>query len=761
MPLVADANEKGLWINPSAPPGGAGVFALVIGVSRYDHLAGGISPAPDTYGLGQLAVSALTAYRLFEWLSDGYALTSWPVAKARLLLSPVRNGIAGATADELAGCDAAICNHAVEATFASCQAAIQRWYADMQAIAPAVTGRSLFFFSGHGLELKQSHQVLLPSDYLRPPTQPINEAISTRNLIDCLPYLPRVGSHVLLMDACRNDFDRLRGRKVEGFDILNEGAPGTTNAIYDKGVLYSTASGQQAYQPQSPSKGLSLFGQALLDGLKTKPVPVLDEAPIELLSRGNTRIVEINSLTSYIKGRIAALIKAANESVVQVVRSEVSSSDPRRPIELAEIKSAGQVALDGTLPPIKEIVDALPGLETFEVGRPDRRTPPAPASRPRRVTTKEREAWLARRYSIEKKPGKLLPAGATKGEHFGRLHEPLGSEDVTDPWLDSMRITGLSTRVPVDHTAVPIVGTRLGSEKSDLHRVQIHFQLTEQDPVGHLLTIEDRHRRRFGCVLPHDPKRPTYQLEIDAGGSEADPKPFIRFAAYLSPHGGGLPGQAATIWERLRALNPTAATPLIEKSEGVLAGKVASPLAATVAGVVLLNANRFDLMHDWIRNVGNWFSWLPDGVVLWTEQCRREAARQRLYPTVIPWFATELAKRSLPFTADGFGFAADIVRDVQRGRVKTDRATRRLVDALGERIDRVMPYFRDEGLFCSYRAWPDDLALLDAIGPPRPDTRRRRPAPTRKRKPSPKKRPAARSKRKLSTRKPSGSKRGG
>jgi hypothetical protein len=144
MPLLADPNEKGLWINPNPPPGGAGVFALVIGVSRYDHLTGGISPAPDTYGLGQLAVSALTAYRLFEWLSDGYALTGWPVATARLLLSPVRKGIAGATADELAGCDPAICDHAVEATFANCQAAVERWYADMQ--ASETLGRAIIGF---------------------------------------------------------------------------------------------------------------------------------------------------------------------------------------------------------------------------------------------------------------------------------------------------------------------------------------------------------------------------------------------------------------------------------------------------------------------------------------------------------------------------------------------------------------------------------------------------------------------------------------
>jgi hypothetical protein len=592
-------------------------------------------------------------------------------------------------------------------------------------------------------------------------------------LIDCLPYLSRVAAHVLLVDACRNEFEQLRGLKVAGTDILNENFVGATNAIYDKGILYATAPGLQAYQPQSKD-GISLFGQALLDGLRSKPMPVSDEAPIELRCNGNVCRVEINGLTSYIKGRIDGLIKAANESVVQIVRSEVYSSNPGRPIELAEVRNA-RPALEVSLPN-NELTVRFPGAESLEVLRPDS-GPRSPRRKPRPVTTKQREAWLAQRYSVQKEAAPL-PAGAGKDEHIDRLHDAFGSEAVTYPWFETLGVTGLSTRRSADHSAVKIVSTLQGEQTGGLHRVQIHFQITERDPVGHLLTIRDVRQRPFGCILPEDgagKSRPIYQLEIDVGESEAGADSFIRFAAYLSGRSAGVPGKAAAIWDRLRALNPVAATgtrdskaisdqveEISRRNEEVLAEKVDSPLAATVAGLALLKANRFDLMHDWARNVGNWFNWIPDGVVIWTEQCRRMGAGKPLDPTLIPWFATKLATRSLPFTADGFGIAADLVRDVQRKRIETDEDTRRLIDGLAARIDAAIPYFRDDGLFCTFASWPDDFPLRDAIGPPRRAAEAQSsqsadasasPTPARKRKPSARKKSAAPKKPKAPARK--------
>ncbi|HEY8130078.1 MAG TPA: hypothetical protein VIF39_15430 [Hyphomicrobium sp.] len=654
MPLQPVAAEPGLWINRDCSPTGPGLHALIIGVSRYDHLNEGVAAAPETYGLGQLSVSALTAYRFFSWLLNGYALDGWPVARVRLLMSPLRKGVGKTTTDELEGCDPAICEHAPEATFDNCKNAIEKWYADMEALRPPATGRSLFLFSGHGMERRQNYQVLLPSDFLRPPGRLINNAISTPNLADALSYLSLVSSHVLLLDGCRNDIDKLRG--ASGAKILNDEQPIAVNPLFEKGALYATASGLRAYSPKSG--GLSLFGQALLDGLSNKPEPVLDEAPIELTRKGHVATVEINKLASYMKGRVAALIKAAKESVVQVVRSEVSSSDPGKSIDLAEIPSTP----DTDKPAVGISIDS-----TWRSPKSTEAAEPAPAS----------GAWFRERYQPEQK-AVLAPPNAGRLEHLDRLHAIFGAESVTYPWLDKLQIVGLSTHQSFGYEAIEIISSAQAVKTPYLHRLQLHFRVAADDAVGHVLTIENERQRRFCCVLPTDVDKTIFQLEIDVEDGD-----YINFAAYLSPHNVGTTGRIAAAWEQLRARDPLAAVQRLEVShtaetlaqvfrdgEEALRLKLRAPLAATVATVLLLKGNQLDRMHDWARNLANWFPTIPDGVVLWTEQCRRMAAQKPLDPSLIAWFVSELSvslRSGPPFQNGGKCDAAQLSRLYQRG----------------------------------------------------------------------------------------------
>jgi hypothetical protein len=699
MPLEPDTNEKGLWVNQDRPPNGSGVHVLIIGVSRYDHFNEGMDPAQETYGLGQLSVSALTTYRFFAWLRDGYSLNGWPVARVRLLMSPLRKGVGKTTTDELESCDAAICAHAPEATFDNCRRAIENWYADMEALPASATGRSLFFFSGHGMERRQNYQVLLPSDYLRPPGRPVNAAISTPNIADALSYLARVSTHVLLLDGCRNDIDKLRG--ATGTKILNDEQPIAINPLFEKGALYATASGLRAYSPKSGS--LSLFGQALLDGLSNKPEPTLDEVPIELTRKGQVATVEINRLASYMKGRVAALIKAAKESVVQVVRSDVASSDPGKPIELAEIaltsttgKLAAEFSIDSTRRP-----------KRAEAGE----QAPAP------------DAWIRERYQPEQR-AVVAPPNAGRQEHIDRFHAIFGSESVTYPWLDKLRVIGLSTHQSFDHQVIDILSSAQAVKTPYLHRLQLHFRVATDDPIGHVLTIENERRRRFCCILPSDLKKPIFQLEIDVEDGD-----YINFATYLSPHNGWPTGRIAGAWEQLRARDPLAAARRLEVShmaeeltqmfrdgEEALRFKLQAPLAAAVATVLLLKGNQFDRMHDWARNLANWFPTIPDGVVLWTEQCRRMPTHRSLDRDLVSWFARELSLRCLPFTADSFGLAADLVNDIMRRRLDSDEATRTITRELADRFDAASPYFRDVGLFCTYAGFPADWNPVRVLG---------------------------------------------
>lgn len=698
MSLVACHDEPGLWVNSNAPADGTGVHALLIGVSRYDHLADGKMPAPETYGLGQLSASAHTAYRFFLWLRDQYVLNGLPVARVRLLMSPIRKGVGKATDDELATCDAAICEHAPEANYANCQAALERWYADMQGLKPTAIGRSLFLFSGHGMERRQNSQVLLPSDYLRPPGQLVNNAITTPNISDALSYLPRVASHVLLLDGCRNDVEKLRG--VTGTRVLNDDQMAPINPLFEKAVLYATASGLKSYSPKIG--GLSLFGQALLDGLRNQPLPRLDEAPMELTTRNTVPAVEVNRLASYMKGRVAALIKAARENVIQVVRSEVASSDPGTPLELTELP---------VVPP------STVGLGPLETTR---------GPRPGLGSKKSTTLWLNERYQLSR-IATLPPPDAHRSDQINGYHAVFGSEAVTYPWLDTLTVVGISTGESFGHRAVEIVSSAQALRTSSLHQIRIFFRITPPDRIGHVMEIEDGQGERFSCVLPTEmDQRTLFQLEIDLDGNA-----FINVAAFLAPQNESVTGTIASAWELYRAKDPLSAVAgLMENGTeallndafrgGVLAfrEKLRSPLAATTALVLLLKSNQFERMHDWARNLANWFPSMPDGVVIWTEQCRRMARGKPPSPDLLTWFVQELSRRGLPFTSDGFDIATDLLKNIVRGRWPVDEATRRTADSLSKRLRRVSPYFRDTGFFCSYRNFPVKMSHA-RLGPPR------------------------------------------
>lgn len=707
--MLSTTAEPGLWVNPDHQSGATGVYALIIGVSRYDHLENGKSPASETFKLAQLPASALTAYRYFNWLRNDYRLSGWPVVRVRLLLSPQRKGVGQAVEDELKDCDAVVCGNAPEATYANCKSAIQTWYAEMSALPASAQGRSLFFFSGHGMELRQNYQMLLPSNYLEPPGALASDAISTRNLLDCLPYLKGVASHVQMLDGCRNDIDKLRGILLDGNSILNDRIPGAVNPLFENGVLHSTAAGLQAFSPTSPGS-LSLFGRALLEGLRNHPVPYLGEPPIKLRKGGQIGTIEFNNLASYLNGRIAVLIKASNESVVQVVRSDVSSFNPGKAIDLAEVVTVQEAGTGTTVQALDERDGhglPLPGQDIAD-----------------RIQSANSIAWFQKSYKLAQKAVPFAPPAATGGQLFDHFHKILGSEDLTEPWRDTLRISGLSNGKSGGHAQLKILSSAQAERTGSLHRVRIRFRVVVIDPIGHVLSITDKNGCRYCCVLPADATPPAFQLEIDIVD-----RTFVRFSVYLSPQQPGPAGAVANAWSRMRALDAAAAAGSFGKSKlaakldaafgsggSALASKSDSPLAAAIGAVLLLKGNRFDLMHDWTRNLANWFPSLPDGVVLWTEQSRRMAAGKELDPELISWLVQELSSRCLPFTADGLSFLADILHDVQNKRIKTDRDTHAAADKLSSRVNEALAYFRDTGTFCTFAGWPSDWKPEDVLG---------------------------------------------
>ena len=650
MRLEARDDEPGLWVNPHWQEGTPGAFAVVIGVSAYAHLEGGETPADETYGLGQLQVSALTAYRFFRWLADDYRVDGCPLAKCWLLLSPTARE--RQHTPELA-------DHLTPPTFANCEQALRYWRHHMAQLpaTAADTSRALFFFSGHGLEVHQEQQVLLPSDYLPPPAPNWNDAISTDNLTKGLASLA-APHQLFFLDACRNDHHALRAKRITGADIFNEDESAQVNPRLVAPVLYATASGQQAFQQPTPERGLSLFGQALLDGLAGRPDIALQ--PVE----NNLYAVNLYPLQGYMKARVMELLQEANAQVIQPIKLGGGNIDnaPLTHLERAALLPRS----------FHSLLLKLVGGGRLEAVR---------------LNASRVERSLVDRF-----------ASRAVG------HDAFGSEDATALWRQHARLYALGQR------------RWLAPDDLDLHDVErnaaqdayrVTLSAARDDPVGYWLQIDDPEGTSHACILPAEPgAAPRYALEFDLQSNARGRRYLSRLEGFLADDNPGVLRQAAALWQRYRvsdvgeAANAFAASGLTQMAQG----RLDSPLAAAVAALVLLRANRLDALRPWVRNLANEYASWPDGSALWaTQQMRQGASAEAANDLANLW------RRGLPHTSETLGYTARWVRVLQPSSAPLGQLNERLQDAL--------IYFRPGGFLTAYAGFPPDLEPTTLVGP--------------------------------------------
>jgi len=251
-----EPREPGRYVRSGWSVGSPGTYALIIGVSDYTHVA---ELAP--FGIGKLYVSALTAFRFFQWLTERYQYMGTGVERVWLLLSPTPAEIAQ---------EPQLATFGEPATFANCSQAIKEWFDELEHVKkdPDRVSRSVVFFSGHGFQVFSGKQLLLPQDYLRPPQGSFNDAISTANLAEGVRYTS-VLRHFFFIDACRNDTSKLRAKEetLVGARIINVPTGRQAGAGYAK-LLYGSAPGDQTWQPKTATEGLTFYGEALLRGLE-------------------------------------------------------------------------------------------------------------------------------------------------------------------------------------------------------------------------------------------------------------------------------------------------------------------------------------------------------------------------------------------------------------------------------------------------------------------------------------------------------------
>lgn len=572
--LVArhEPGSPGQFVNPDWTEGTAGTFAVVIGVSDYPFLDGGSrqEAGTDTFGLGQLYVSAATARRFFDWLAHRYGFPTAPPARCWLLLSPTDQELAAfgvGSVEELG---------AAQATLENCEHALGWWNETMRRLPKAAADRSrgLVFFSGHGLEVWQDRQILLPSDYLRPPGRAVNGAISTANLRKGLASSP-VPNQFLFVDACRNDVPRLREFVVEGREILNVRQAAGTNPDTLTGILYASATGTQTWQPRELAQGYSLFGGAVVDGL--------DGADgIELEGCDNTSCeIRFYPLQTYVRTRMAEALTEFNST--EKVRVRDGGSPPEGGITLIKVRklTPGQ--------PLPVVISPEPVINA--------------------------------RYDVRHDGLSWTPAN-----DYATGHDIFGSERMTNIWARDMRVHDLASGAELPREAIVV---RSVWRSRDTGTFRIGIDLTAGSS-GYWLQFTDAAGQQFACALSgDDPISPTYELEIDLEiekvGSDYHPRWVSKLEAGLSPLNREPIGTMVQIWRKYETQNiAVAAADLdLQDLEEALRYKQISPLAATIAGLVLLRARRLDLLHStWLRNLSNLFPAFPDAPVLWAEQLR-------------------------------------------------------------------------------------------------------------------------------------------
>jgi|RhiMetdeSRZDD1v2_1073273.scaffolds.fasta_scaffold00995_2 hypothetical protein len=657
MALVPDPEIAGLWA--AAPPLAAGLHAVIIGVSDYPYLRDGSAAerAPNHGGLGQLELCARTAARVFDWLHRAVEVAGAPVATCRLMLAP-------RSAEEKAFVDGLTGGHYGPADFVTIRAAIEAW-ADSIFAGGRVAGSNVafFFFSGHGVEIRVS-PALLAKDILNPRAAGgANKAIALRSLLDGVKTLG-IDRGLLFVDACRDAPAVAATLNMVGVDLIETVTfpSKTPDALI---CLQSTRANAKAYQV--PGDEATIFGQAVLEALDGPPPSY---APYD--TTVNPWQLRFSNLEGHVKARVIELLKA--KSTVKIMQVD-PYGDPYHAAMLVAEKRWPQVEI---VPPVGPSASAPSPSVPAPAPSAPAPSPSAPAPSPlppalgpsaspppmgappptagpaldnllaTRSSDVLKEFTTLTASAIEPLRARAAPDPRFRGDlaNYDIMHEILRHESVTDPWRDSLRILDVDSGEPVPETVRLVEGRSQQVGNSLTAWVDIAVAPGPGKAVWIAAGGREAGEPSCAIVVARDRESPVpvrldiaYRVE-DASGPTRLESMSARLAAPQS-RGSEVDEIWQSLWEiqRLEALIDlgsagTAAAPAFGKLKAVVEDKVKSPLAAAVAETVLLRCGRLDDLHDWPRNLANWFEWLPDGPLLWAETLlRRHDARRLRQPS--------------------------------------------------------------------------------------------------------------------------------
>jgi Caspase domain len=232
-----------------------GTHALVIGASRYRHLADGPAPTPagSSFDLEQLSAAARSASEFAAWLLAEYRCPSAPLKSLRVLLSP-------SPGEQLAQAVTDLANPLPEATIASARDAIGEFRHACDALRDNV---GIVYVAGHGVQLTKTGAILLLTDFGAPGqlTQ-LEGALDMAGIHAGMNHPGSARTQFWFVDACRQ-----RPAIAKRFEAM-EGALklDVPNGDTETSPLFlAAATGTAAFARPG---GLTLFADALLWALR-------------------------------------------------------------------------------------------------------------------------------------------------------------------------------------------------------------------------------------------------------------------------------------------------------------------------------------------------------------------------------------------------------------------------------------------------------------------------------------------------------------
>jgi Caspase domain len=232
-----------------------GTHALVIGIGKYPHLAGGQERAAFTDGMRQLSSPPVSARAFAEWMIQDYYFPGKQLASLSLLLSeavpqPFTNPKTGQSYD------------VAIAEIGPVLTAVKEWKARG---GSSPENRLIFYFCGHGIS-QSDDMALLAADFNGDDDNPLNQALDLRKLMLGLAKC-QASEQVFFIDACRSSSDTLLS-KSSGYAGQVPLLPGVRPTGWPRRLwvpYFATLAGEMSH---AITGKVSLFTDALLRGLR-------------------------------------------------------------------------------------------------------------------------------------------------------------------------------------------------------------------------------------------------------------------------------------------------------------------------------------------------------------------------------------------------------------------------------------------------------------------------------------------------------------